>query len=1562
MATRSLGSLVIDFLARTGGFEQGMTRSERVFKDSTDKMKRQGKSASDEISKVFTGLAGKITAALGAITAGVSIGKTINVITGFQDAMLKLQATSQSTAESMRQLESQARSLGATTRFSAQQAADAQNFLAMAGFSTAEILQSTGTVLQFASAASLDLARAADIASNVIGQMRMPVSEMGRAMDVMVVTTQSANTNIEQLADAFSYVGPVAAAAGLSVEEVAAAIGVLGDAGIQSSRAGTGLQGVLQHLLNITPAASEALARYGITAQDVDITVHGLEAVLRRLGEANISAADSMTIFGAVSAASALNLTASADSVGRLIEKNKEAAGSVQEVATLLDSGLSAAFASVVSGIEEMMLQIGEGGLGSALQVLAVTTAGVISAFNGLLPEFVESSGISTQFASNIEMLTGAIKTLGTVAIAVIGGRIVGALYTSTVAFSAATIEAVKYQAALARMAGVSATAAAGITALSTAARVATGVMAVLGGPAGLIATVALAGAAFLTMGKNAKEAAPDLSALQGTVEEVTENFSKMERSAQGALMAGLALKIRDTEKELRSLASTTVQMTQFTRDLGDMSDTLYNSFTQAAKGMQVDWNDLSKAVLENGTITEEAREYFLKIIGETAKLSGEIYQLEGQYYTLTDAVETSSAALSQSGVEQSKAEIAKRLAAAATSDYIAELEKEIKKMEDSIKTTRQLAMEYITLHGLQGGDAEAILAVVERYEKASAAQERHRESLKKTGASVKKNSDELQRLVDNLLPGEKASNELAKSTKILDSGLKAGKISAGTYSQAIAQLAENYEKSVLATNKNIDAIKSEQSTVLSNIESMREKIRNYGLSEQAINSLAQSETAARIAMLESVKATETANGASKERIMTLNGEIEALKALQGLLQTEGLLIDQSVALDKYDDIKAQILDMNQEIGDTLTDALMRGFESGVGFFENMKNAIMNIAKTWVIKPLVEPIANSISGSLFGALGGSGGGVANNSLGIASLVSKLSGGITQGVAGSIGKIGSALGSSTLQAFASGMSGSAVSGALAAAGQAGAMATVKGVAGLTGLKIGSGAAASLGTTVGTGSLAGGVGAVGSGGAMGAGAMAGAALPWVAGGLAAYSLISSLTNKGETRYGGGFVYDPATQSTRYAGGPSGGYDASLMSNINTVFKGAADTLNDVFKGVGADVTTSFFHGAFESSGKGRGGVFSGGALNIGGVEVAFGGSKKGDGYGGTSGSTEEMFANLQTDISYSVLEGLKAASEQLPSVIADVLNSVDIRSIGAEYAQEMAAGIMQTVKEVNALQDAFNKLPFANLKGLTFDVANAVKELSGGLENVLSNLGGYYQYFVPEAERMGLAVKALSSDLKDAGVYLPRTREEFRSLTDALDLTTQSGQAAWVALLNASDAANDYYSTLEAVTNSISGTIGSLYERITLDIMKDDEQRYNYYKNQFDSLAQQLDFAEDAQHINEIVQKMTEAASSAYGLLDEEARKGGVGQEYLDRMDQLQEVANQRLEQSYKNATDNQEETLNRITDSLVGSLDASGANMAQSAAQIGAWASGVSSSLNSVASALSRAGTGQEVNY
>lgn len=411
-----------------------------------DRVERQTTRASDQIAGGFK----VIGAAMAAVAGSAALRKIVGDLASFDQAMRGVQAVSGATAAEMAVLEKQARELGATSMFSAQQAADAQRFLAQAGFEVNEVLGATPGILQLAAASGMDLGSAADLASNALSGFRLEVSELNRVNDVLAATAASANTDVMQLGQALSFAAPIATAAGVSIEETSAAIGALSDAGLQASRAGTGFVGFIRQLSNVTPQAAEALASYGVSVSEVDISTRGLQPVIDRLAEANISTADAFQIFGSEAGAAAQILLGASGRVQELTDRLGDAEGAASRMAGILGEGLTGSLKGFGSAAAEATLQLGDGGMGGAMQTVIDTATGVLNAFNGLLPVMVDNEKITQDQAETYEALADSLGLLVTV----VGTRVTASFAASTAAKVTDTLASVssgKAQAAVAQ-------------------------------------------------------------------------------------------------------------------------------------------------------------------------------------------------------------------------------------------------------------------------------------------------------------------------------------------------------------------------------------------------------------------------------------------------------------------------------------------------------------------------------------------------------------------------------------------------------------------------------------------------------------------------------------------------------------------------------------------------------------------------------------------------------------------------------------------------------------------------------------------------------------------------------------------------------------------------------------------------------------------------------------------------------------------------------------------------------------------------------------------------------
>lgn len=257
--------------------------------------------------------------------AGLALGaKTAMIGVDFEAMMSKVGALAkvEKTSEAFKALEKQAFDLGATTSFSASQAAEAMSNLAMAGFDAQKILGTMPAMLNLAKAGSTDLGETASITGNILAGFKLEASQMGDAADVLVATFTNSNTNLQMLGETMKYVAPIASSAGYSLGDMATLAGLLGNVGIQGSEAGTAMRAALIRLAAPPKEARENLEELGVATKDVAGNMRPMASVLADIaaktkGMGNAEKIEKFSkIFGVEAAAAMTELVTQAGSDG----------------------------------------------------------------------------------------------------------------------------------------------------------------------------------------------------------------------------------------------------------------------------------------------------------------------------------------------------------------------------------------------------------------------------------------------------------------------------------------------------------------------------------------------------------------------------------------------------------------------------------------------------------------------------------------------------------------------------------------------------------------------------------------------------------------------------------------------------------------------------------------------------------------------------------------------------------------------------------------------------------------------------------------------------------------------------------------------------------------------------------------------------------------------------------------------------------------------------------------------------------------------------------------------
>lgn len=399
MALRDIGVRTV--IENLQGFLSGMDR----YNDSL-------KTAEARTQK-FAERAGKAGRALVALSAPlIAIGAlSLRTFAAFEQSMARVQAVTGATAEEMVELEGVARRMGETTVFSAREAAGALAFMAQAGLTVQEQMTALPEVLNLAAAGQLDLATAADIVTNILAGQQLRAEDLAGATDVLVTAFTSANTNLIQLGQAFKFAGPVATAAGVSFAEQAAVLGLLGDAGIQASLAGTSLRGAIGRLINPSAAAGKTLERLGVVALDSSGQMRPLADIIDELAAGGAQAADIMEIFGLRAGPAMLRLlSVGGDAIREFTMDLADAGGTAQRVAETQIDTLRGDLTLMTSAAEGAQLSIGEA-LAPAMRLLSRVLRPVLN-FIGLMAE---------KFPVLAAVVVGAGLAMGVLGVALLG-------------------------------------------------------------------------------------------------------------------------------------------------------------------------------------------------------------------------------------------------------------------------------------------------------------------------------------------------------------------------------------------------------------------------------------------------------------------------------------------------------------------------------------------------------------------------------------------------------------------------------------------------------------------------------------------------------------------------------------------------------------------------------------------------------------------------------------------------------------------------------------------------------------------------------------------------------------------------------------------------------------------------------------------------------------------------------------------------------------------------------------------------------------------------------------
>ena len=198
----------------------------------------------------------------------------------FDTSMSKVAAVSGATGDDLDALRDKAREMGAKTKFSASEAADAMNYMAMAGWKTGDMLEGIEGIMNLAAASGEDLATTSDIVTDALTAFGLTAQDSGHFADILAAASSNANTNVAMMGETFKYCAPIAGALGFSAEDTAEAIGLMANAGIKSTQAGTALRTIMNNLSGEVKITGSALGEVTIATTNADGSMRDLSDIL----------------------------------------------------------------------------------------------------------------------------------------------------------------------------------------------------------------------------------------------------------------------------------------------------------------------------------------------------------------------------------------------------------------------------------------------------------------------------------------------------------------------------------------------------------------------------------------------------------------------------------------------------------------------------------------------------------------------------------------------------------------------------------------------------------------------------------------------------------------------------------------------------------------------------------------------------------------------------------------------------------------------------------------------------------------------------------------------------------------------------------------------------------------------------------------------------------------------------------------------------------------------------------------------------------------------------------
>lgn len=349
-------------------FIDGFTKPSKEVINSMRSMGNEAIKAGKQIQsagKTITSAGSTLTKAITVPIAGVATA-AVKTAADFEAAMSEVGAISGASAQDLATLTAKAKEMGATTSFSASESAEAMKYMAMAGWKTADMTAGIAGIMNLAAAAGEDLGTTSDIVTDGLTAFGMSAKESGRFADVMAATSTNASTNVTMLGESFKYCAATAGAMGYNIEDISVALGVMANAGIKESTAGTTLKNVIANMAKPTDAQAAVMQKLGISLTDSSGNMKSFAEVMNNLRSSfnglseTEKASYATTLAGKESMSGLLTIVnASAADFDKLTEAINGSSGSAEAMAAKMLDNLKGQLTLLKSAVEGIAITIG---------------------------------------------------------------------------------------------------------------------------------------------------------------------------------------------------------------------------------------------------------------------------------------------------------------------------------------------------------------------------------------------------------------------------------------------------------------------------------------------------------------------------------------------------------------------------------------------------------------------------------------------------------------------------------------------------------------------------------------------------------------------------------------------------------------------------------------------------------------------------------------------------------------------------------------------------------------------------------------------------------------------------------------------------------------------------------------------------------------------------------------------------------------------------------------------------------------------------------------------------